>query len=181
MNNNRLVAGIGVVLISALSISFSNVLAPIVYSFGSNSYTLLILRYVAFLLFCGIWIWAKKKPFRLNRDEIITCYGAGLAYAIGSGALLGSFAYMPVGLAVLVFFIFPFFTHIIENALDRQWPNWPEVFFLFLSFVGLALALRIDSGELNTTGIGLATLAALGVSSAYVWTGRRESRMWIRV
>ena len=52
--------GVVVVLVAALAISLTNVAAPLVYEAGSNPQTIVVLRNLAFVLLCGLWLTARK-------------------------------------------------------------------------------------------------------------------------
>ena len=165
-------SGIGVVLLAATCISLANVLAPLVYQSGTNVYTLLVLRFVLFLALGGLWIRLQTSNARIVIADRLSCYGAGLAYIVGSGALLGSFAYLPVSLAILVFYTFPFITLVLESLLDRRLPDPIRLGCVAVAFVGVTLALGANAENLNLLGLGLAIIAAVGVASAFTWTGR---------
>lgn len=160
------------VLLAASFVSLANVLTPLVYHSGTNFYTLLVLRFIFFLALCGVWIRLRIDNVGITPADRVTCYGAGLAYIIGSGALLGAFAYLPVSLAILVFYTFPFVTLVLESLLDRRMPDPIRLGCVLLAFAGVALALGATAEKLSVTGLGLAVIAAVGVAGAFTWTGR---------
>lgn len=174
--SNPLKAGIAtgllVVLLAAFFISLSNVLAPIIYDAGGNPLTYLTLRFLGFVILCRLWFWGRRKAPALSKRHRLTAYGSGTAYALGAGALLGAFSYMPVSLVVLIFYTFPLLTGLFTCLLDRRWPRGTEIVCIVVAFLGLGLALDVSLGSLHPIGLGLSVLAALGVSIAYVWNGR---------
>lgn len=162
-----------VVISAAASISFSNILTPMVYALGTNSLTLLGLRYAGFLLVCGLWLKSQGISISLNKRDLVHCAGAGTSYAFGSACLITSFAYIPVSLAILVFYLFPLITRLAESALDKRVPSLFEIACYILALSGLAICLGVGLDDLNIEGLLFAVLAALGLSTSYVWTGRR--------
>lgn len=164
--------GVLVVLLAAFFISLSNVLAPIIYDAGSNPLTYLTLRFLGFVILCQVWFWTRQNTPTLTMQQRVTAYGSGAAYAIGAGALLGAFAYMPVSLVVLIFYTFPLLTGVFTGLLDRRLPNAVAMICFAVAFLGIALALDVTFTTLHPTGLGLAVLAAIGVAVAYVWNGR---------
>ena len=169
---NTTTTGVLIVLLAAIFISLSNVLAPIIYDAGGNPLTYLTLRFFGFLIICRLWFLCQSRPTSLPTRSRLTAYGSGTAYALGAGSLLWSFAYIPVSLAILVFFTFPILTAIITSLLDRQWPPLVKIICVIVAFFGLALALQVSVGSLHPIGVGLALLGAVGVSISYVWNGR---------
>ena len=167
------VLGLLTVAAAAASISLSNVLAPVVYAAGSNPLTLLVFRFAGFVVICGLWLKARGIALRVGRRDLGHCIGAGLAYTIGSGSLVAAFAYVPVSLAVLIFYTFPLITRLAEAALDRRRPRLAELACLVAALAGLSLCLGLGLDRLNGPGLGFSVLAALGVAGSYLWSGRR--------
>jgi drug/metabolite transporter (DMT)-like permease len=165
--------GLLVVLAAATSISFSNILAPIVLDLGSSTPTLLVFRFGCFLAVCGLWLNFRNISFALERGDLAHCAGAGLANTVGSGSLVAAFAFMPVSLVVLIFYTFPLLTRLAECALDRRRPAPFEIACLLAALVGLAICLGIGFGRLNAPGLFFSVLAALGVAGSFLWAGRK--------
>ncbi|MEM7225266.1 MAG: DMT family transporter [Pseudomonadota bacterium] len=165
--------GFIVVVAAATSISFSNILAPIVYGLGGNTETLLVFRFGSFLLVCGLWLKVQGISFVLSGRELLHCAAAGLAYTIGSGSLIAAFAFVPVSLAVLIFYTFPLITSLAECALDRRRLALSELACLLAALLGLAICLGIGFGHLNLPGLVFSVLAAVGVATSYLWSGRK--------
>jgi drug/metabolite transporter (DMT)-like permease len=164
--------GVAVVLFAALCISLSNVAAPFVYRGGGNAQTILVLRNVGFLLLCGLWLRAQGRFFWLDRRGQLVCLGAGTAYTLGAGGLLWSFTYLPVSLAILVFFTFPLMTALLESALARKLPGLGQAACLVAALAGLVVALEVERFSFDPRGVALAAGAALGIAVSYVWTHR---------
>ena len=164
--------GVALVLLAALCISLSNVAAPIVYRAGGNTQTILVLRNLGFLLLCGLWLRARGRFLWLDRRRQIACFGAGVAYTVGAGALLWSFAYLPVSLAILIFFTFPLMTALLSCLLERRRPGIGQLLCLATALAGLALALELEQVAFDPRGVALAALGAAGIAVSYVWPGR---------
>ncbi len=161
------------VVATASAISFSNILAPVVYGLGSNPETLLVCRFASFLAVCGVWLKIQNISVFVGRRERIQCVGAGLAFAIGSASLMAAFASIPVSLAVLILYMFPLITRLAEDALDRRWPTPRELTWLVVALAGLTICLGVGMDRLNGTGLALAFLAAVAIACSFVWTGRK--------
>lgn len=96
----------------------------------------------------------------------------GLMTAIYTLALLLSLDFLPAGIAILVFYLFPIFTGIIVAIMgwtpfDRKTSIAALVALLGL---GLALGLRLD--DYNSTGLALAVVAALGLAVVSAFSAR---------
>jgi drug/metabolite transporter (DMT)-like permease len=164
--------GIALVLLAALSISMTNVAAPVVYQGGGNAQTILLLRNAGFLILCGLWLHSQGTLRWLDRRRMGVCIGAGIAYTLGAGGLLLSLNYLEVSLAILVFFTFPLITSLLESALARRLPAPAQIICLAAALGGLAIALEVERLSVDPRGVALAAFAAVGVAVSYVWTGR---------
>lgn len=96
--------GAALVLLAAFSINLTNVATPFVYVAGGNPQTYIVLRNLAFLVLCGLWLVVGGRFSWLDRYGQLVCFDAGVAYTCGAGGLLLSLLYLPVSLAILVFF-----------------------------------------------------------------------------
>jgi drug/metabolite transporter (DMT)-like permease len=164
--------GVALVLLAALSISLTNVSAPFVYEAGGNPQTIIILRNLAFLLLCGLWLKTSGRFRWLERRGQLVCFGAGIAYTCGAAGLLLSLLTLPVSLAILIFFTFPLMTALLESTLDRRLPGLGQVVCLLACLVGLGIALEVERFALAPEGVIFASIGAVGVAISYVWTGR---------
>lgn len=165
--------GLMVVVATATSISFSNILSPVVFDLGSNPETLLVCRFASFLLICGLWLKVQKVSLAVGQHERMHCIGAGFSYTVGSASLVASFAMIPVSLAVLILYTFPLITRLIESALDRRRPTLQELASLLAALAGLAICLGVGMDRLNGAGLAFAFLAAAAIACSFVWTGRK--------
>lgn len=165
--------GVLTALAAAISISFSNILAPAVVEAGSNTATLLAFRFVCFLLVCALWMRWTGTSFALERRHRGPCIGAGIGNAVGSGALIASFLYLPISLAILIFYTFPLLTRLGECALHRRWPALYELLCLATALAGLAICLGFGFDRLNAPGLFFAIAAALSISGSFVLAGHR--------
>ena len=170
---HSLALGLAIVILGAFSISAHNVLVPVVYEAGTNAPTLLVIRNLGFVLVCGLWMLSRSQALALPARDLQHCIGAGLAYAITSGALIAFFGEIPISLAILVFYLFPLLTRLGESCLDRRAPSFFELLCFLAALLGLGLILGHGWDQVNALGLIYAFIAALGLSTSYLWTGRK--------
>lgn len=80
-------------------------------------------------------------------------------------------AHLPVGLAVLVFYTFPFLTGVLSVLLGAERATWKLFAALAAAFCGLALAVGAQAG-LNLLGVAFGLGASLCFTGAFVFTPR---------
>lgn len=164
--------GDGLVLLAAVAISLSTILAKFGFDAGSNPLTIQTLRFAAFVICAFAWFALTGRSLRLPARQLAIAYGAGVFYFAAGGGLLGSIAFIPVSLAVLIFYTFPLLIVVFTSILDRRWPAPVEALAFLVAFVGIGLALEVSLAALSPAGVGLACLAAFGLAVAYTWLGR---------
>lgn len=164
--------GDGLVFFAAVAISVSTILAKFGFDAGSNPLTVQTLRFAAFVVCAFAWFRLTGRSLRLPPRQLAIAYGVGVAYFAASGGLLGSIAFIPISLAVLIFYTFPLLIVVYTSILDRRWPAPMEAVAFLVAFVGIGLALEVSLAALAPAGLALACLAALGLSTAYTCIGR---------
>ncbi len=164
--------GLACALAAALGFACSLVLARISYDHGSNSQTVMLVRFALVALLMLAWNRWRGHSLALAPKLVAGCCALGVFYFIGIGAYLTSVNWLPVSLAVLVFYTFPILIALLSAALARRWPQPLEMLALLVAFAGLALALEVRGGvELHPLGLALACCAALGVTLNMVSSG----------
>jgi drug/metabolite transporter (DMT)-like permease len=101
--------------------------------------------------------------------------GQSLATLVVSVSYLASVQFIPVGLAVIIFFTFPVLIMVMSPIIERRAPGIPRVLTAVLAFAGLVVAIGPSFGALDLRGVGLAALASLG-GVVQFFTGRSISR-----
>jgi len=174
----RVRIGISILLFSSVFFGLNNNLARLTYDHGSNVMTLLTIRTIVAVLAIGAYLTALRLWRRFGRADMPTFAMACLTFTIGTVLLLESFRFLPVSLAVLIFYLFPIIVALIYLATgeERLTPiGWVGV---VAAFCGLALALEIFHGfELNLIGVVLALGAALCLAVNIVSTHRLMRRV----
>ena len=173
----RLRIGLSVLLFSTVAFGLNNILARLSYDHGSNVVTLLTIRTIIALLAIGAYLSWLKLWRRFARTDMPAFAAASLAFSFGTLMLLESFRFLPVSLAILLFYLFPILVALIYLATgeERLTPiGWVGV---IAAFCGLALALEIFHGfELNLVGVALSMTSALCMALSIVSTHRLMRR-----
>ena len=112
------------------------------------------------------WLWWTGGWTRLDR-------GAGAWIAMGAIAIVGNwlclfsaFALCGISVATVVYHVQPFILIVLAALAQRQAPDWRQMPFLALAFVGVALTTGIGPGFLQAGMIG-GVLLALAAAFLY--------------
>ncbi|MCG8354493.1 MAG: DMT family transporter [Kiloniellales bacterium] len=167
-NRTPQAVGIAVVVSAAISVSLSLVLARLVYDAGVSPATLITARMVVFALAVGLFFGLTGRSLSLSFADLRTSYGLGVINLIGTGGYLWSLAYIPVSLAVLIFYSYPLLTLLLTSLLERRAPRWSQLAALLFAFAGIFIALEAAISGLHPIGLALVSVGALGVATSLV-------------
>lgn len=164
LTQNKALLGILLSLSGATFFALSITTARWSYDYGANTQTVMLIRFATLLAIMLIWNKARQIPLLLSPADTAKCSILGVFYFIGIGAYLSSVAYMPVGLAVLILYTFPILVILASAVVNKRKPGLLELAALIIAFIGLFIALDIDTENTKLIGIILASMAAIGVT-----------------
>lgn len=157
-------AGITGPLTALASATFFAVITPIatfVYSAGGNSVTLVLVRLVAVVLLTILIAIILKQMPTIDRRKLpqliafaLCTFGQGFCY-------LSSVAYIPVSLAALLLYTWPFMAAIASPLIGEKRPTNFQMICFLGAFAGLALAFAPSLDNLDPRGVILALLAGV--------------------
>jgi len=165
-NRTRTSISIGLVFLSGLGFTLSMLFANMAFKDGVDLNTSNAMRYgvATGLLIIYQKIRAKKISL-LPRERYISLALGIPVFMMGVG-YLGATQYIPVSLAVLIFYTCPFFVAVISKFTENEPITRIRLIAMILAFIGLSLALKIQSiANLQIVGIMFALMAAIGFAS----------------
>ncbi len=167
-------AGIALGVAAALAISLTNVFSQAHFQVGSTPTTFLVGRYVIFVALLTLLFMITGRLRLLSPRDAIELSLAGSLNFLGAACLAFAIQRLQVSVAVAVLYLFPFFALFIGAILDRRPPHWRTLAGLCVAFAGLVMVLDIGTGaHSDAIGIVFAVLAAVGISSSFVYIERR--------
>lgn len=100
--------------------------------------------------------------------QAIGTFGVSVAY-------LASIQFIPVGLAVIIFYLFPVLIMLLAPVVEGRNPGLLRILIAILAFCGLAVAVGPSFDGLDIRGIVLAALGSAGATLQF-FSGRAISR-----
>lgn len=165
MNGAKSFAGSGLLILSALAFSGSMLLAATALKNGVDLYTSNAGRYTVAVLVLFFHHKVKGRPIRIDSSERYAALALGITVVMMSMGYLGAARYIPVSLAVLIFYTGPLFVFIITRFTEKEPINAIRLAAFALAFVGLFLAMKVDTkGGLHMTGILFGLMAGIGMA-----------------
>ena len=151
-------------VIAAISFAFSLVLARVCYDYGTNPESILVVRFAVLLVLLLGWNLARGQSLRLPYQLAGGGLLIGISYFIGIGSYLSAVSYIPVSLAVLIFYTFPIVVTLLTATLAKRWPHPLQFLALIVAFIGLVISLGVEMEGLQTIGLIFATVASIGIA-----------------
>lgn len=134
-----------------------------------------LFRTLAIVLVFATVAAAQRVRLTLPRQALPSFIGQSVATLFVSVAYLGSVQFIPVGLAVIIFYLFPILIMLLAPVVEGQRPGMLRVLIAILAFCGLAIAVGPSFESLDIRGILLAGLGAAGATLQF-FSGRTISR-----
>ncbi len=166
--------GISLVLLSTAAIAIVPTAAKLAFDGGSNTLTVVTVRGAIAVAMMSVLVLVSGKGFRAGGQVLKWCLVSGLFYTLMSYGFIGSVAYIPVSLAVLICFTHPIFVALIASWQGKERLTLRKLSLALAVFLGLAIVLGPDLSELDPYGVGLAALAAVSVCGMILFNARAQ-------
>ena len=143
---------------AATGLAFQNGISPIEVTFFRT--LLVCLGMLAIALIAG-------QKIALPRGRMKAFWLQALATLVISVGFLGSVAFIPVSLTILIFYTFPILTLASAPFVEGKRLNFREMLAVGLAFIGLGIAVGPSFSVLDWRGIALAGAASCGVVAQF--------------
>ena len=150
---------------SAICFALSNTFAGLAYQGGATPFTLSASRFLLPAAFLLIALLMQKQPLMMAWRYGLGAGILGVVTIIYTLALLTAINLLPIPIAILIFYLFPIFTGIILAVTGWDAFGRTKIIGALIAFLGLALTLGVQFGELDALGIILAAVAAVGLAT----------------
>jgi drug/metabolite transporter (DMT)-like permease len=156
--------GIAAAALIGIAFATNSTLAGMAYAGGSNALSVLAVR--AAIAFGALYAWLAihRVPRRLPRQRRYRALGLGLLFSSYSYGMLAAIERMPVGLAVVTFYIYPLLVGVEAWWSGREPFNALTAAALLLAFGGIVLALDVFGAHPDAFGVMLAIASAVLVT-----------------
>ena len=118
---------------------------------------------------------AQGERLIIPKGGLPSFIGQAVATLFVSVAYIGSVQFIPVGLAVTIFYLFPVLIMVLAPVVEGRNPGLLRIGTAIVAFVGLAIAVGPNFDSLDVRGILLASLGSAGATLQF-FSGRAISR-----
>lgn len=134
-----------------------------------------LMRTSAIAVILGIVARLRGESFYVPRAAVLSFTGQALATLIVSTCYLASIQFIPVGLAVIIFFAFPVIITITAPVVEGKSISLARMAVAVLAFIGLGISIGAGFDTLDIRGVLLAAMAAVGCALQF-FSGRALTR-----
>ena len=115
---------------------------------------------------------ATRAPLHVPRGQRLTLAGFGVCGALIGVGYLSAVAFIPVGVAVMIFYTYPALIALLTPVVDGRRLTGPALVAFALAACGLALAVGAQASGLDWRGVALAGLASLAATGQLFFASR---------
>ena len=172
-------------LMSAIAFSTNVALSRLAYDFGTNLHALNLIRAVVFLAVLIIAVWLSGSRVSIERKEWYRCLVLGILLCAEMYLLLASILFIPVALAILVFYTYPIMIAVWTWRTGRSNFSYFGLSVMMVAFIGLITTLAGADGLLvgwdGRNGIALAFIAAICLAALLLLSERVLERQSAKI
>ena len=172
MTGNRVVLGLGLALLSALSFSGTTISTVIAFEGGASPLSAVTVRFPGAIVVLVVLMRLTAARLALPPRQRWFAFGIGLLLAVQSFTLLTSFAHIPAGLTMIIFYVYPLLVGVVAGLSGEERMSAALKIGLVVAFAGLVLVFNVTGEGLNTAGVIWAVLAALSWTAVIVFSAR---------
>ena len=166
---------LGIVLAAAASIGLGTAVAMsrMAYEGGANALSIASVRSIGVVLLIGALLLIRGRRLQLASWQIPHVLGLGLLLAFMYYGNIAAVQYIPVGMAALLFFIYPPLVALILVVGFGARFSVAKAAAAIGAFSGLGLALGVSFTDLRWEGICLSLGAGCATAINAVWIGQK--------
>lgn len=158
--------GVALILLSATGFTINIVISNLAYRDGIDVPTINAVRHSVTITLLVLFLKIRGKKLLLPPRERYAGLALGISVFLMGFGYLSATQYIPVSVAVLIFYSSPFLVALIARFTEKEAITALRLIAITIAFIGLALALEIQSfAGLNWRGFVFAFLGALGAAS----------------
>ncbi len=167
------IKGVILALISALGFGFLPIFIVFAYKGGVNAQTMLLIRFSIASTIMFAYIYYKYGTIKVTKKALFSLFLLGIfGYTVQSRLYFTAVQYITPSMATMFLYTYPILVGLLSFLIDKERPTLKLFIATVISVVGLILILGSSLGEVNITGVLLASGSAV-VYSVYIVSSNR--------
>lgn len=165
---DRETVGVILALVSAACFGTLAIFGKLAEDVGLDTTTLLVYRFLLGTVLIWLGLLLRGRARLLGGRKRRTALGLGLLYALFTACFFWGLLFIPAGLTSLVFYTYPAYVYVFAVLLLDESLSRYKLGALVVALGGVALIVGGDVDGVDTVGVGLVMLAALGIAGYIV-------------
>lgn len=159
--NHKKLCGILCILGATIAYALVPSFSFLAFGVGVETETVLFNKFFYASILIWAYIFFKKIPFQIKRQELPMLLAVVLSYIGLATTLYISYNYISGSLATIISFIFPAFVLAVEMIRGTEPVRLLKIFAIFLAIVGLGFTVWSPDMQVNFLGVFFALLCAV--------------------
>ncbi|MGJ4858726.1 DMT family transporter [Labrys sp. La1] len=172
MSNNTILTGLSLGLLAALCYGANVPYAKLAAEAGASGPTVVFYRAFLLVALLGGLGLAQGGTLAVARPWRLPVFGLGIATSFVGLCYISSVAFIPVGIATILYYTYPLLILVISPLVDGERLTLARLAIFAFAFVGLVIALGADFGALDWRGVALALIAAAAAALQFFCAAR---------
>ena len=161
-----------IALISATAFALNVTFVSVAFDHGANVHVVNLLRMWFFFGIAGLVVFANRTWHMLPPRQRYASFAVGALLCVEVYSVNSALLFIPVGLTILIMYTYPLIVTLIASFQGRHRLSLALMAAMLVAFLGLAFALKAPVGVLDWRGVGLAVIAALGMTALVIISER---------
>ena len=146
-------------------------IARLAFEQGIPALESVVARTIIVVVVLGVFAALTRQSFTIPSAARHGLLLQVIATVFVSSCYIASVQFIPVGVAVLVFFTFPVIIAVLSPLVERRRPSLAQIALALLAFAGVGISIGPQFAGLDGRGLLLAALSALGCALQF-FSGR---------
>jgi drug/metabolite transporter (DMT)-like permease len=168
----HLLEGPATLLLSAVCYGLNVIPARLAAQAGVGGADLAAWRSAAMLSALAAAVWLTRVSLAVPSAERMALFGFGASGALVGVGYLSSVAFIPVGVAVMIFYTYPALVALATPFVDGRRLTGAALVAFLLAALGVSLAVGTAAEQLDWRGVALAGLASVAAASQLFFGSR---------
>jgi drug/metabolite transporter (DMT)-like permease len=168
---SRELTGTAVVACAAMLLAATSVLAVVSYGGGANPSAVMLIRFIGAVAVLYTILRVSGAKIVLPPRARAVAFALGLVQAVQSYFLYNALDLIPVGLAMIIFYVYPLLVGLLASLVGQDRLTWTLGGGLVTAFVGLIFVFNVTGAEFSRLGAWYAVFTALCWSLVVVGNG----------
>lgn len=169
--------GVLYLVLSSVSFGIIPILAKLSYRQGTDTYSVLLVRFILASVILLVFLYYKKISIKLKFKQLfgvllLGCFGYSLTVTLTFIA----YHYISVGIVTMILYLYPVIVTFLSFLIYKEKLHAKKIMCLIISIIGLFLLVYGGKNKLNIKGVAFSFLASFAYAIYVIGLCHKEIR-----